>query len=159
MYLIRNNIFRKFQKALSENSWCLWNGKTPQRIIYGFYVSLLALDIKEYTILNFAYMLQYALNGSKFRNERRFSAKIRKFNCYINSYFRQFLADNANDISFAKQSLRNKAYEKLVAAKAAISDASPAYWECDPRIHEEGETYEQFKELLQVRHLWSSFFK
>ncbi len=68
-----------------------------------------------------------------------------------------FTAQNANDISFAKQSVRNKAYEKLVAAKTAISGASPAFWKCDPRRHEEGETYEQFKELLQVKIIFIEF--
>lgn len=53
------------EEALQQSYWCLWNAKTPQRLVYGLYTSVSLLDLKEYVLLNFAWMLRSALNGSK----------------------------------------------------------------------------------------------
>lgn len=78
----RNNAFTllssHIEEALQQSYWCLWNAKTPQRLVYGLYTSLSLLDLKEYTLLNFAWMLRYALNGSKFLNSNFFHA----FGCF-----------------------------------------------------------------------------
>lgn len=63
--------------ALRNSYWCLWNGKTPQRVIYGLYQTLMLYEIKSYTLLNFAWMLKYVVNKSKiftfFANRRKYS--------------------------------------------------------------------------------------
>ncbi|CAG7786085.1 unnamed protein product [Allacma fusca] len=107
--------------ALEKSNYCLWNGKTQQRIIYGFYVSLLSLDIKEYTLKNFAWMISNIVNKTEIKPE----------------------------LDEALLVLETRASEKLEAARKPMSEASPAFWRCDPSKFVEGENYEQFKELLQ----------
>jgi len=61
-----------------------------------------------------------------------------------------FTADPKLELDNLKETLENRALEKRILAKTAIQKASSSYWKCDPIKYKEGETYEQFKELLQV---------
>ncbi|CAL8073594.1 unnamed protein product [Orchesella dallaii] len=109
------------EEALQQSYWCLWNAKTPQRVVYGLYTSLSLIDIKEYTLLNFAWMLRYAVNST----------------------------DPGNSMEEATASLEKRLIEKAVSAKAALEKTSSGYWRCDPIKFEKGKNYEAFQELLQ----------
>ena len=54
------------------------------------------------------------------------------------------------NIERAETILQTRASEKHAVARRIISEASPAYWRCDPDKFIEGENYVQLKELLQV---------
>lgn len=77
--LLSNHI----DEALQQSYWCLWNAKTPQRLVYGLFTSLSLLDLKEFTLLNFAYMLRYALNGSKKYFVTKYCCVVAKIHYYF----------------------------------------------------------------------------
>ncbi|ODN05047.1 hypothetical protein Ocin01_01561 [Orchesella cincta] len=109
------------EEALQQSYWCLWNAKTPQRVVYGLYTTLSLMDIKEYTLLNFAWMLRYAVNST----------------------------DPGNSVEESTISLENRLKEKAISAKAALEKTSSGYWRCDPIKYEKGKNYDEFQELLQ----------
>ncbi|VEN36573.1 unnamed protein product [Callosobruchus maculatus] len=95
--------------------------QSPQQVLYNLYSTITLTELKGYSMIQFSYMLLRLYGEGNFTTEAK--------------TMRKRYEERANTaIEIVKQSMRN---------------ASRQLWNCDPKKHIKGETYEEVTQLLQ----------
>nr|CAI5866844.1 unnamed protein product [Callosobruchus analis] len=95
--------------------------QSPQQVLYNLYSTITLTELKGYSMIQFSYMLLRLYGEGNFTTEAK--------------TMRKRYEERANTaIEIVKQSMRN---------------ASRHLWNCDPKKHIKGETYEEVTQLLQ----------
>ncbi|CAG9863089.1 unnamed protein product [Phyllotreta striolata] len=100
----------------------LCNSKqSPQQVLYNLYNAIALTELKGYSMIQFSYMLLRLYNKGNFTTESELMRK--RF---------QERTDSA-----------------MTIVRKSLEDSSRQYWNCDPKRHIKGETYEEITQLLQ----------
>ncbi|XP_074027669.1 uncharacterized protein [Leptinotarsa decemlineata] len=95
--------------------------QSPQQVLYNLYNTIALTELKGYTMIQFSYMLLRLYNQGNFTTEA------------------QIVRDRYEERT-------NNAIEIV---KSAMNNVSRELWNCDPKKHIKGETYEEITQLLQ----------
>ncbi|XP_018572018.1 uncharacterized protein LOC108911535 isoform X1 [Anoplophora glabripennis] len=95
--------------------------QSPQQVLYNLYNAIALTELKGYTMIQFSYMLLRLYDQGNFTKEAQLMRN-------------RYEERTNNAIEIVKQSMKN---------------ASRALWNCDPKKHVKGETYEEITQLLQ----------
>ncbi|KAG5894130.1 hypothetical protein JTB14_004068 [Gonioctena quinquepunctata] len=113
-------MFTAARKEVEGDMIC--NSKqSPQQVLYNLYNTIALTELKGYAMIQFSYMLLRLYNQGNFTTEA------------------QIMRDRYEERT-------NHAIEIV---KSAMQNASRELWNCDPKKHIKGETYEEITQLLQ----------
>ncbi|CAH1108485.1 unnamed protein product [Psylliodes chrysocephalus] len=100
----------------------LCNSKqSPQQVLYNLYNAIALTELKGYSMIQFSYMLLRLYNKGNFTTESQ----------------------------IMRQRFEERTNSAMEIVKKSMADASRQYWNCDPKRHIKGETYEEITQLLQ----------
>lgn len=117
---LRPSLFRMLQDTLKTSDNCHLY-QSPQQLIEGLHIILALTEARGFAMLEFAWMILRIYNEGNFTVEQEVSKRL----------YLQYSEDIMNE------------------AKTVLEEVPRGFFRCDPRHHEEGETYIQLTELLQ----------
>ncbi|GLG92569.1 Uncharacterized protein GBIM_00223 [Gryllus bimaculatus] len=113
------DLFRQALKEL-ESLQCAVQ-QSPQQVIYNLYNAVALSELKGYAMMQFSWMLLRLYNKGNFTQEA----------------------------TLLRDSFEERTRRQVEAVRAAMGSASRALWRCDPRVHQEGDTFVQLTRLVQ----------
>ncbi|CAH1116052.1 unnamed protein product [Phaedon cochleariae] len=117
---IETGMFASARKEVEGDMLC--NAKqSPQQVLYNLYNTIAITELKGYTMIQFSYMLLRLYNQGNFTTEA------------------QIMRDRYEQRT-------NNAIEVM---RNAMTNSSRQLWNCDPKKHIKGDTYEEITQLLQ----------
>ncbi|XP_067003100.1 uncharacterized protein orion [Anabrus simplex] len=109
-------------KSLGEANTQACNMKqSPQQMLYNLHNTIALTELKGYTMMQFSWMLLRLYNKGNFSREAE----------------------------LMRDTYEEQTQQKVAAVSRAMKGASRQLWQCDPRVHVEGQTYVQLTKLLQ----------
>ncbi|XP_018572019.1 uncharacterized protein LOC108911535 isoform X2 [Anoplophora glabripennis] len=118
--VVMKNMFQNARKEVEGDMLCN-SQQSPQQVLYNLYNAIALTELKGYTMIQFSYMLLRLYDQGNFTKEAQLMRN-------------RYEERTNNAIEIVKQSMKN---------------ASRALWNCDPKKHVKGETYEEITQLLQ----------
>ncbi|CAH1108486.1 unnamed protein product [Psylliodes chrysocephalus] len=116
----KDKLFESAKKEVEGDMLC--NSKqSPQQVLYNLYNAIALTELKGYSMIQFSYMLLRLYNKGNFTTESQ----------------------------IMRQRFEERTNSAMEIVKKSMADASRQYWNCDPKRHIKGETYEEITQLLQ----------
>ncbi|XP_050514777.1 uncharacterized protein LOC114329424 isoform X2 [Diabrotica virgifera virgifera] len=118
--IVKKDLFANAKKEVEGDMLCN-SRQSPQQVIYNLYNAIALTELKGYSMIQFSYMLLRLYNKGNFTTEA------------------QVMRDRFEERT-------NNAIEIV---KKVMAQSSREFWNCDPKNHVKGVTYEETTQLLQ----------
>ncbi|CAG9839741.1 unnamed protein product [Diabrotica balteata] len=118
--IVKKDLFPNAKKEVEGDMLCN-SRQSPQQVIYNLYNAIALTELKGYSMIQFSYMLLRLYNKGNFTTEA------------------QVMRDRFEERT-------NNAIEIV---KKVMAQSSRDFWNCDPKNHVKGVTYEETTQLLQ----------
>ncbi|KAJ8931393.1 hypothetical protein NQ314_015699 [Rhamnusium bicolor] len=118
--MIMKNLFQSAKKEVEGDMLCN-SQQSPQQVVLNLYNAIALTELKGYSMIQFSYMLLRLYDKGNFTKEA------------------QLIRDRYEERT-------NNAVEIV---QNCMKNASRELWNCDPKKHVKGETYEEITQLLQ----------
>ncbi|XP_072395983.1 uncharacterized protein orion isoform X2 [Diabrotica undecimpunctata] len=118
--IVKKDLFANAKKEVEGDMLCN-SRQSPQQVIYNLYNAIALTELKGYSMIQFSYMLLRLYNKGNFTTEA------------------QVMRDRFEERT-------NNAIEIV---KKVMAQSSRDFWNCDPKNHVKGVTYEETTQILQ----------